>query len=190
MAAEPYPISRIWWVFVTAGVLNVIVGIIAIAHPGFTVTALGILLGIGLIVGALVTFATAVTGGGDGRVLGVILGLVSLLVGLICLRHPENSLLLLVVALGIYLVLFGVLRVIVAIAGPAPRGRALVVGGLEVVFGIVVLAWPDISLGTLAILLGIALVIRGVSDILGGLAIRHLQDTEARPAPAGPGFAT
>ena len=53
-----------------------------------------------------------------------------------------------------------------------------------VVAGIVVLAWPDLSLKTLAVLAGIVLLLRGVAFIWGGLQIRRLPEEPGGVAPA------
>lgn len=191
MSSAPYPISRTWWVFVVVGVLNVIIGLLAIAHPGFTLTALGIVLGIALLIGALTALVAGLTGETESRALSVILGVIGILAGLICLRRPGDSLLVLVVAIGLYLVAVGVVRIVVAFAEPGPRSIPLLVGALEIVLGILVLALPDVSLGTLAILFGIAVLFHGVTDIVTGLGLRRLRDTDAAAVrTAGPGLAT
>jgi uncharacterized membrane protein HdeD (DUF308 family) len=176
-------------VFVVAGVLNVIVGLLAIAHPDFTVAALGIVLGIGLLFASLTAILSGITGGSEMRLLTVVIGIVGLIAALVCLKHPSDSLVVLVVGLGIYLTAIGVIRIVVALAEPGPRSLALVMGGLEVVLGVLILALPDVSLGTLAILFGIAILIRGVFDIVAGLAVRRIHDEPAPVTAAGPGVA-
>ena len=58
-------------------------------------------------------------------------------------------------------------------------GTNIAVGILDVVAGIVVLAWPDLSLKTLAVLAGIVFVIRGMRV--------HLRRPADPQAPEGPG---
>jgi uncharacterized membrane protein HdeD (DUF308 family) len=180
-----------WWVVLVAGVVNIVAGLITIAHPSFTLAAVGIVIGIFLLLVALAAIVAAITGDAESRTLSVILALVALIAGLICIRHPGDSLLALIVALGIYLIVVGVLHVVRAFAGPPPRGLEAAVGGLYAILGILILALPDLSLGTLAILFGISMLIHGVFDIIGALAIRRLRDVPTGPAPtAGAGFAT
>jgi uncharacterized membrane protein HdeD (DUF308 family) len=187
MSAQPYPINRTWWVFVVAGVLNVVVGLLAIAHPDFTVAALGIVLGLGLLFASITAFLAGLAGGGELRVLGIVIGVIGLIAALVCLKHPSDSLLVLVVGLGIYLTAVGVIRVVVALAEPGPRTLVVVVGGIEIVLGILILSLPHVSLGTLAILFGLAILIRGVFDIVAGLAVRRIRDDAAPMTVAGPG---
>lgn len=184
------PISRVWWVFLVVGVLNVIVGVLAIAHPDFTLLALGIVLGIYLLIAAVIAIVEGISGDAESRAANIILGVVALIAGLICLRRPGDSLLAIVVVVGIFLVAAGVVSVVRAFVGPPPRGLALLVAGIEIAFGILLLALPDVSLGTLAILVGISMLVRGVYDIVIAFGIRKIRDTEAaRPvAPAEPGL--
>ena len=56
---------------------------------------------------------------------------------------------------------------------------------VDVLAGIVVLAWPDLSLKTLAVLAGIVFVIRGIAFIWGGWQVRKLpKDPGTGAAPA------
>jgi uncharacterized membrane protein HdeD (DUF308 family) len=186
------PIARHWWVFLLIGILNVIVGAIAIAHPGFTLLALGIVLGIYLLLAAITAIVEGITGTAESRATSIIIGVVALIAALICLRRPGESLLAIIVVVGIYLVAAGFVNVVLAFALPSGRGPVLLVGALQAALGILILALPDVSLGTLAILAGIAMVIRGVFDIVAAFGIRRLRDTDAaRPVPPpGAGLAT
>lgn len=68
------------------------------------------------------------------------------------------------------------MRFIAAFSDHDGRGTNIVVGILDVVAGIVVLSWPDLSLKTLAVLAGIVFVIRGIAFIWGGLQARKLPE--------------
>ena len=65
-----------------------------------------------------------------------------------------------------------------------PTDLDIAIGVLDVIAGIVVLAWPDLSLKTLAVLAGIVLLLRGVAFIWGGLQIRRLPEEPGGVAPA------
>src|SRR4051794_35763865 len=78
-----YPISRIWWVVLVIGVLNVIVGVLAVIHPGFTLLALGIVLGFYLLLAAFTAILEGITGDADSRAMSIVVGVVALIAGLI-----------------------------------------------------------------------------------------------------------
>ena len=131
-------------------------------------------------------FASAASTAAESRAANIILGIVALIAALICLRRPGDSLLAIVVVVGIFLVAAGVVSVVRAFVLPPPRGLALLVAGIEIGFGILLLALPDVSLGTLAILVGISMLVRGVYDIVIAFGIRRIRDTEAA-RPVAPG---
>jgi uncharacterized membrane protein HdeD (DUF308 family) len=174
------PVSRFWWLFLVIGVLNLIVGAVAIAHPGFTLLALGIVLGVYLLLAAATAIVEGVTGASESRAMSIILGVVALIAALICLRRPGESLLAIVLATGIFLTAAGVVRVVQAFVLPPPRGLGVLFGGLEVALGVLVLSLPRVSLGTLAILAGLSMLARGVFDIIAAFELRRLRDADAR----------
>lgn len=161
-----------WW-YVAYGVLSVIAGVVAIAMPGVTLLALAVLfavqlfiLGIFRIVGA---FAVPDTSTGM-RVLAIVVGILSVIVGVICLRSPSQTIVILTLVLGAFWLVNGIMEIVAGIAGTGERGRGWsIVGGLiSVLGGIVVLSAPISSAVTLAWLLGILLVAHGVVAIITG----------------------
>jgi uncharacterized membrane protein HdeD (DUF308 family) len=184
MSAQPQPISRLWWMFLVAGILNLIVGIVAVIHPDFTLLALGIVLGFYLLLAAVMAIVEGISGAAESRALSIVLGIVALIAGIICIRRPGESLLALVVAAGIYLVAVGVLRFVMAFTVPGPRGLPITVALLEVILGILILSLPHVSLGTLALLFGFSMLVRGVWDIFTAFAVRGARDTTAAAPPA------
>src|SRR3954464_2329573 len=151
MMSEVGAIAKNWWLFVVLGVICVATGIAAIVWPDITLLALGIIAGIYLMIAAVMEIIDAVAGDPGGRALSAILGVIALIAGLICIRRPGESLLAIVIVVGIYLVASGVIRIVLAFALPDGRGWALVLGGVDAVIGIVILAWPELGLATLAV---------------------------------------
>jgi uncharacterized membrane protein HdeD (DUF308 family) len=185
MSAELKPISHVWWMFLVAGILNVIAGIVVIIHPGFTLLALGIVLGFYLLLAAIMAIVEGITGAAESRALSIVLGIVALIAGVICIRRPGDSLLAIVVVAGIYLVASGTIRFALAFALPGPRGLPIAVALLQAGLGIVILAWPKESLGTLAILFGIGMLIHGLFDLVTAFTVRGAGHTGAAvPPPA------
>jgi uncharacterized membrane protein HdeD (DUF308 family) len=56
------------------------------------------------------------------------------------------------------------------------EGRAanIAIGLVDAIVGVVILAWPEISLSTLAVLVGIVLILRGALFIVAGWELRRL----------------
>ena len=107
---------------------------------------------------------------GDDWLLSIVAGIVLVGVGVWLLTNLYESVTVLGVLVGLSLVVGGVVEA-VALGGWDGLGPvAWVAGGLLVVTGIVVLAWPDATLWTIAVLAGAALVVVGLVRVAAALA--------------------
>jgi uncharacterized membrane protein HdeD (DUF308 family) len=180
------PVSRIaanWWLFLVMGVVSTIAGVLAIVYPDITLLAIGIFAGVSLLFIGALELVDAITGAPDSRALSAIVGVLSMLAGLICLRRPGESLLALVIVIGIYLVVTGLIRFIRSFAVLEDRALSLGLALLDVILGIVILSLPELGLVTLAILFAISLIARGVFAIVAAFRLRSLGQ---RPEPGAP----
>lgn len=174
--ADPGIPRKLWLVLVLLGVLTLAGGILALAYPDITVEVLAIILGINLLLFAILDFVDAFTGEADstGKTLQILLGLAGLLGGIVCLRRPSEALTFIVIVVALWLVLAGAVLLLRAIFSADNRLARAVTGFVVLAIGIAIISWPDIGLGTLVILTGIALIIRGVYAIAAGLALKSL----------------
>ena len=101
-------IAKEWWMLAVLGVASLVCGILAIAYPDVTLLAVGIIFGFYLIMAGVFELVEAIIGDPASRALSAIVGVVALIAGLVCLRRPGESLLAIVVVLGVYLVVAGV----------------------------------------------------------------------------------
>jgi uncharacterized membrane protein HdeD (DUF308 family) len=178
-------LGRHWgWVF-AYGLLTLIAGIAVLAWPSETLLVLAVLFGIQLIISGIFRFVGALatddlTGG--TRVLLALLGVLSIIVGLWAVRHVLLTLLALIVFLGIFWIVNGAIEIFTALAHREmpQRGWTVVMGVLSVLAGIIVLAYPGLSLYGLAIILGIWLLIFGVMEMAAAFRLRSV----ARTAPS------
>jgi uncharacterized membrane protein HdeD (DUF308 family) len=159
--------GRVWYLFAISGFVSVVIGILVLAYPDPSVKLLGVFLGIDLLVvgGLLIIRGLAKDADADAAPAAVLLGTIALIAGLVVIRNPAESLTLLAVAFGIYLVVAGAVTLGHGIVNRAHRGATLCRGAVLVAAGTVILSWPDISLRTLAVLAGIALVLQGAIEI-------------------------
>ncbi len=132
------------------------------------------IIGIFLLVDGVIEIIASIFGKGEGRGLVAVLGVLSIIAGLILVKHPFHALAALVIIVGIWFVVSGVVRFIAAFGDSEGRGTNIAVGILDVVAGAVVLIWPDLSLKTLAVIAGIIFIFRGVAFIYGGWELRKL----------------
>jgi len=174
MVDEATEIGKNWWLFVVLGVICVVTGVLAIVWPGLTLLTLGIFAGIYLLVTAVLEIIDAIFGDPGGRALSAILGIISLIAGLVFLRRPGESLLAIVIVAGIFLVAEGVIRIVRAFGSTGRRWWGVVAGLIDAVAGIIILSWPDIGLVTLAVFFAVTMLVRGVLAIVVGFKLRSL----------------
>jgi uncharacterized membrane protein HdeD (DUF308 family) len=163
-------------ILIAAGVISLIAGVLAIAYPDITLLALAIFAGINLIILSVLSLIDAFDSDADSgvRALAAVLGVLGLIAGLIVLRHPSDSLLAILLVLGIWLIVSGAVaffRSFQDVEGRAPR---MLVALCEIVLGILLLALPDLSLKTVAVLAGIGFVLRGLLAIYTGWQLRKV----------------
>jgi uncharacterized membrane protein HdeD (DUF308 family) len=175
MSVDPVAqVAKNWWLFLILGVVTVIAGILAIVYPDLTLLALGIFAGVSLLMIGIMEIVEALAGSPDSRALTAIVGVLSLLAGLVCLRRPGESLLAVIIVLGFWLVIEGIVRFVRAFSSLEDRALLLGLAILDVILGILILALPELSLVTLAILFAISLLARGVFAIITAFRLRGL----------------
>ena len=98
-------------------------------------------------------------------------GLVTIVLGIVVLVWPQETLVVLTVLFGIQLLLFGLFRLIHAFSDEG-SGRGLLgfVGVLGMIAGVIVLRHPFESVAVLATILGVVWIVSGAIDVIGALA--------------------
>jgi uncharacterized membrane protein HdeD (DUF308 family) len=170
-------VGRSWGLHIVFGAVCIVLGILALAWPKHTLTALAVLFGLVLIASGLFNLIFAVAASDaptGGRVLTGVIGLLGLVIGLYALRHVDITVSALAVVLGIYWICDGVIRIFAAVDYPdvAMRTVRIVVGALAIIAGAIVLIWPHPSLLVIAVLIGVWIVMFGIFQIFLGIGIR------------------
>ncbi|WP_114952447.1 HdeD family acid-resistance protein [Sphingosinicella terrae] len=163
------------WVLVL-GIVLVVAGVLAILQPIATSLATGIILAWLLIAGGIFAVVAGMT---DLRAVGgwiyVLLGLLSVLAGIIVMINPFSGVLSLVWAIGAWLVLAGLLQLAGAARAPAGKGWLVFLGLVDIILGIALMIMdPFSALFFLAVAIGVSFVVRGAGAILFALGLRRL----------------
>lgn len=161
VASKVPQIGHNWGLFLIVGVVSILAGILAIAYPDITLLALGLFVGVGLLFSGALEIAEAIAGSPDSRALSTIVGVLSIIAGIVSLRRPGESVLALVVVLGIYLVVAGIIRFIRSLSELEDRPAQMGLGILDVILGVLILSLPKLSVVTLAVLFALSLLARG-----------------------------
>lgn len=174
------------WLVIAAGAISVIAGLLAIAYPDITLLALAIFAGINLIVLSALSLVDAFSPHADGgaKALSAVLGVLGLIAGLVILRRPGESLLAVLLVLGIWLVVSGAVHFFRAIEGLEDRAFQMLAAVCEIALGVLILSLPDLSLRTVAILAGIGFVFQGALAVYAGWRLHKAGAAATRPAPA------
>lgn len=175
-------VGRHWGWLLAFGIVTVAAGIAVLVWPGRTLVVIAVLFGIQLIVTGIFRFVAAfaaddLTGG--TRVLFALLGVLSLIIGLYAVRHVFITLLALALLLGIFWIINGTVEVFTALSHREMHGRgwSAFMGALSIVAGIILLAYPGISLVALAVILSIWLLVFGIGEIFAAFRIRSIIHT-------------
>jgi uncharacterized membrane protein HdeD (DUF308 family) len=150
------------------GVVTTVAGVLILAWPGGTLVAVAVLLGLQLIVGGVFRAITAFTFPADGvaaRILFLLLGILLVVLGILCLRAPLQTIAVLVLLFGLSCIVSGALELFHGFTGGG--GWAIASGIVGILVGVVVLSYPVSSVATLIWLFGIALVVIGLTAVIG-----------------------
>jgi uncharacterized membrane protein HdeD (DUF308 family) len=154
------------------GASSLVIGILLLVWSSRTLEVLAILTGINLLLVGAIQIGLAFAEPAGSRSGALLRGAFAGIAGLIVIRHPGESLLVIALAVGIYLVLAGVMRLVSAFEVSVGRGWLVAGAVLDVAVGVVIVAWPKFGLTSLAVLVGIVLVVRGLLDGASALALR------------------
>ncbi|AWT54166.1 HdeD family acid-resistance protein [Mycolicibacterium smegmatis] len=174
--AAPSLLPHLWKATLVSGVLAVVLGVLVLAWPGITLLVAAICFGAYLLITgvAQVIFAFSLHVSAGGRVLLFVSGAAALILAVLCFRSLQESILLLAIWIGVGFVFRGVATAVSAISDPALPGRGweIFFGVISLLAGVVMLAAPFESLATLAIVVGVWLIVLGVFEVVSAFGIR------------------
>jgi len=187
------PLRRIgqaaWQALMVMGLAAIAIGVCVVVWPDRTLLVIGVLFGIYLLISGVMeiiaAFGEHISAG--MRVLNVIVGALSILLGLFCFRNSlRNSVLLLSLWIGIGFLMWGIATIATSASAPsgvAGRGWAMFAGIVTMIGGIIVISWPIGSIFTLAVFTGIWLIAVGLIEVIHAFSLRR----EVKHATAGGG---
>jgi uncharacterized membrane protein HdeD (DUF308 family) len=166
-----------WGLVLAYGVITLGLGVTLLVWPDASITVFAVLIAIQLIVAGVIRIVQALSTDrrdGAARALIGLGGGLALIVGLLVLRDPLQSVVVVTMILGAFWIIAGVMDVLGAFMGVEREGRGWdVLGGvLSILFGIVLIEWTDISLRVLVVLTGAWLLVAGVIAVIAALRLR------------------
>jgi uncharacterized membrane protein HdeD (DUF308 family) len=165
-----------WWLLLLGGVLNIIVGILLLTSPVKTIVVLAWVLGLYWVIQGIFTLVGMFM---DHSAWGwkLFIGIVSIIAGIIVMRHPIASAatlpMILVLLLGIQGVIVGIVSLVMAFKGGG--WGAGILGAISIIFGLILIvnfASPGIVLSFIWVA-GIFAVAGGVVQIIQAIRQRN-----------------
>lgn len=166
-----------WGLVLAYGIITLGLGIALIVWPDASLAVFVVLLAIQLIVAGIFRIVQAISADGrDGgyRALVGLSGGLALIVGLLILRDPLESVLVLTMILGAFWLIAGVIDILGAFVGVDRSGRGweLVAGVLSIVVGGIMLAYTDFSVKVLVVVTALWLIVAGAIAIWAAFRLR------------------
>jgi uncharacterized membrane protein HdeD (DUF308 family) len=161
--------------------VTLILGVVVTLRPRDTIYAFAIVLGIWLFVAGLFRIVMAIADHEDTagtRWLMALLGLVSVIVGILFLHRTDETVTTLAFLIGLFWVVGGIIEFFTAYSdhGSPARSWRIAMGVLAFAAGVVTLVVPNLTVTALAVIMGIWLIIYGVLEIALSFQLRHLAE--------------
>jgi uncharacterized membrane protein HdeD (DUF308 family) len=167
-----------WGLVLAYGIVTLGMGVALLVWPDVTITIFTVLVAIQLLVMGALRLVAAVSGRTEGiRVLVGLTGGIALVVGLLILRDPLQTVLVLAMVLGVFWLISGVVDVLGALVSPGLAGRSfeLTTGVLSILFGGFLVVFTDFSLKVLVLLVALWLLVAGALALFAALRLRSLR---------------
>ncbi len=183
--------KRSLWMEILGGLMilyGIVVLIYAVAASFVSIFLIG-----GLLLAAGVTQIAATIGywlrrRRAGFTLGIVLGTLCTIAGILCLMNPAQSLEVVTFILGVYFLVSGMVRLAFTATVRFPGwGWGVASAVAEGLLGILILSMgPEGSLVVLGTLLGVQLIMSGISAIATGSAVRKILSPRGEPPHGRP----
>ena len=169
-------VTGVWWLFLILGVLWILFGMFVLSYNVGSLLALAIFAGVTFIMTGINQILTSGRAEGGWRWLYIIGGALSIIAGIIAFVWPGRTLLVISVVLAWFLVFKGIVDIVTALSN---HGRpywwvALILGILELLFGMWAVGYPGRSLFVFVNLVGIYAIFYGFTEVFAAFDLRGL----------------
>lgn len=172
------------WVRIALSIASIVLGAVIVIRPTTALDVLALLLGGGMVLTGILS-ATGRVDEGEGRWRGV-LSIGWIVLGVFVLAWPGLTVRAVAIITGVLLLVNGAAGVGTALLkgrGWDDRIADAAFGVTGLIFGVLALVWPDITLLVVAVVFGGSLIIRGIVDLWGAWARTRRRRREEKGAP-------
>jgi uncharacterized membrane protein HdeD (DUF308 family) len=174
MRGEMREMSGVWWWFLLLGILWTLFGMFVLSYRVGSVAAVAVFVGVAFLFGGITALALATWIPAGWRWLFIIVGILAVIAGIMTFAWPDITLYVVSVFVAWYLIIFGVMHFVNALAGPklAWWWTGMLLGIAEFVIGVWAVRSWERSLLTLVTLVGVWAIFHGVSQIFGAFTLK------------------
>ncbi|RPJ51048.1 MAG: HdeD family acid-resistance protein [Methanobacteriota archaeon] len=162
-----------WWVVLLEGIIAILVGLFLLYRPAATTVFLVQILGIFWLAEGILSVVGALIFSGN-RVWKLLSGILSIIAGVVILTYPIYSpfivLTLFIIFIGVWAVINGVVKVVLALKGGG-WGTGIL-GILTIILGLLLLTNSLAGVLVLPWIFGFFLIIGGIGSLIWGLKMR------------------
>jgi uncharacterized membrane protein HdeD (DUF308 family) len=180
--ADVREVSAVWWWYLILGILWTGLGMFVLSYRTGSLAVVVAFIGVAFLLGGVTQLVLA-SQVREWRGLLIVAGILGVAAGIMAFVWPGATLYVASTLVAWYLVVFGMVHVVSALAGPKLPWwwTRLLLGIAELVLGIwAVHSWQR-SLVTLVTLVGVWAICHGVNEIFGAFALRETGTRAERP---------
>ncbi|MBV8990665.1 MAG: DUF308 domain-containing protein [Solirubrobacterales bacterium] len=167
------------------GVASVAMGVLMLVDAEAGLATLSVIAGVLVLVDGIGELFTSIGGAEQTRTASMLVSIVSAVVGVLLIRHPVHAVAAAAIPIGLWLIIAGMVHIVWWFDARRNRAWIALVAFTEVVAGIVVVASPKIDTDTLALLVGLSFLVRGLVLCLVAFMLGAHKRAEA-PAASDP----
>ena len=174
-------LTRNWWALVLRGVLAILFGLAAFLWPGLTIFSLTFVFGFYAMLDGIFALVAAWSNRSHERWWVLLLeGLLGIAAGVIAFISPGLTALALLTVIAVWAILTGIMEIMAAIRLRREIANEwwLALGGLfSIVFGVLLLIWPESGLITLSWIIGGYALAFGLMMLMLGFRLQGVHKT-------------
>jgi len=164
-----------WWLLLLSGAFSIVIGGALLFWPGKTLTVVGFLIGLWMLFAGIMRFLIALFGGDtDGRWVILFVGIAGIVLGIVVMRNPSETIAVVVLIAAIFWIITGLVDIFRGISDGSMENRGWVIFGgvVAALAGAIVLLWPAASVVVLAVIAGVFFIVDGIMQIIAGFQVK------------------
>jgi uncharacterized membrane protein HdeD (DUF308 family) len=178
-------VRRNWGWFMALGIVQIVLGSIALGEVVLVTLASAVIFGWLLIIGGISSIVHAfVERKWGGFIIDLLTGLLYAVVGFMMVTNPGETAVTLTLIIAMFLMIGGVSRIVEALVSALPhRGWVLLNGVVTLVLGIMIWRkWPASSFWVIGLFVGIEMLLYGWSLVMLAIVAKRIPASETAAA--------